>query len=439
MASSIDETQIRTLLERADRASAMAEHQEAARWLAQAQALAPDHPLVLNSVGLAALNTGNAAAARDLFEAAIAKDDTKTSLWLNLATTCRRLSLRTEEMEALDAALALDPRYTLALLQKGSLLELDGNTRQAARLYGRALATLAAGTQLPDSLRPAIDRAIHIVRNNDRTLSDYLAEHLREARAQHAGEPQERFDRALELLVGRRGAYHPQPTFLYFPHLPSYEFYPREDFPWLHEVEQNTNAIRAEFERVLADDAGKTMSHSVDDSSMGLERWQALLTRATRPWSAFYFWQEGKCMDDNLARCPRTAELLSRVPVARLPHAAPTAFYSVLDARARTRPHHGVTNARLIVHLPLVAPPDCRLRVGSEVRQWQAGSAWVHDDTIENESINQSDRPNVLLIFDVWNPYLSDAERELLTAATQAFGDYYAANSAAGSDGGSRA
>jgi aspartyl/asparaginyl beta-hydroxylase (cupin superfamily) len=426
VAGSTNEAEIRALLERADRASAMAQREEAARLLAQAQALAPNHPLVLNSVGLAALNAGNPEDARRLFAAAIEGDGTKTSFWLNLATSCRKLSLQAEEMKALDAALALDPRYPLALLQKGSLLELQGRTRQAARLYGQALASVAGSTQLPESLRPALNRALHVARENDRALSGYLAEQVQPVRARHEGEERSRFDRALELLVGRRRAYHPQPSFLYFPQLPEHEYYDRSAFPWLQQLEQATAVIRAEFEQVLADDAGKAMSQQVEDGAMGLERWEALLSRSARPWSTFYLWREGKAVAGNLARCPRTAELLSQVPRPEMPHVAPTVFYSVLDARSRTRPHHGVTNARLIVHLPLITPPHCRLRVGSEVREWQAGTAWVYDDTIENEAVNESDRPNALLIFDVWNPYLSGAERELLAAATQAYGDYYA-------------
>ena len=50
-------------------------------------------------------------------------------------------------------------------------------------------------------------------------------------------------------------------------------------------------------------------------------------------------------------------------------------------------------------------------------------SAWYHvmrwnllDDTIEHEAWNDSDQPRVILIFDIWNPLLSEAERELVSA-----------------------
>jgi aspartyl/asparaginyl beta-hydroxylase (cupin superfamily) len=44
------------------------------------------------------------------------------------------------------------------------------------------------------------------------------------------------------------------------------------------------------------------------------------------------------------------------------------------------------------------------------------GEAWVFDDTMEHEAWNDSDRTRVIMIFDIWNPYLSQAERELVSA-----------------------
>ena len=40
----------------------------------------------------------------------------------------------------------------------------------------------------------------------------------------------------------------------------------------------------------------------------------------------------------------------------------------------------------------------------------------VFDDTIEHEAWNDADETRVILIFDVWNPLLSEAERELISA-----------------------
>jgi aspartyl/asparaginyl beta-hydroxylase (cupin superfamily) len=128
---------------------------------------------------------------------------------------------------------------------------------------------------------------------------------------------------------------------------------------------------------------------------------------------------------EHLARCPRAAQALAQAPLCDVAERAPNAFFSVLDARTHISPHTGVTNTRLTVHLPLIVPPDCGFRVGSETREWVVGRAWVFDDTIEHEAWNRSDTPRAILIFDIWNPYLSEAERDLMRAATEVVGAYY--------------
>ena len=64
----------------------------------------------------------------------------------------------------------------------------------------------------------------------------------------------------------------------------------------------------------------------------------------------------------------------------------------------------------------LVLPGPAGFRVGNETRQWRMGEAWVFDDTIEHAAWNDADETRVILIFDVWNPLLCAAERELISA-----------------------
>ena len=103
-----------------------------------------------------------------------------------------------------------------------------------------------------------------------------------------------------------------------------------------------------------------------------------------------------------------------------VPGLAPTAMFSILDARTRIPPHTWVTNTRATVHLPLVVPDGCGFRVGGDVRHWRVGEAWAFDDTIEHEAWNRGDRPRAILIVDVWNPLLSEAERAVVRAAAGA-------------------
>jgi len=110
---------------------------------------------------------------------------------------------------------------------------------------------------------------------------------------------------------------------------------------------------------------------------------------------------------------------------AELPNFSPTAMFSSLEARTTIPAHNGETNTRLIVHLPLIVPADCWFRVGNETREWQYGKAFVFDDTIEHEARNGSDELRVVLILDVWNPFLSGAERALVGGLVNAVRDFY--------------
>ena len=42
-------------------------------------------------------------------------------------------------------------------------------------------------------------------------------------------------------------------------------------------------------------------------------------------------------------------------------------------------------------------------------RQWRMHEAWVFDDTNEHEAWNDTDGLRVILIFDVWKPFLPDS------------------------------
>src|SRR5205814_8922398 len=78
---------------------------------------------------------------------------------------------------------------------------------------------------------------------------------------------------------------------------------------------------------------------------------------------AYYLIKGGIRQDQRLAQCPQTAALLAAAPLAEVPGEAPTAFFSILEPRTRIPPHTGVTNTRLVVHVPLVVPPGCGFRV----------------------------------------------------------------------------
>jgi aspartyl/asparaginyl beta-hydroxylase (cupin superfamily) len=378
---------------------------------------------VLNETALRELRNGNLAAARDLLERAVAHDAANTRFMMNLAGTLRQLGLADEEMRMIERVLAIEPRHLLALLQKATLLESQGKQRAAAKVYHNALQTIAPGASVPAALRGLIDKAIAATNANDAALDAFLTARLQELRGRHAGEEQDRFDHCIDAFLGKRRIFTPQPTFLNFPQLPAREFHPRAQFPWLQRLEAATAEIREEFERVFTEDGASLEPYIAYPQGVPLDQWAEL--NHSRRWSVFYLWRDGKPVEEHLRRCPRAAQLLASLPLLDIPGYAPTVFFSILDAKSHIPAHSGVTNTRVIVHLPLIVPPACRFRVGSTTREWRPGEAWVFDDSIEHEAWNDSAAPRAILILDVWNPYLTAAERDLVSATVTGIARYY--------------
>jgi aspartyl/asparaginyl beta-hydroxylase (cupin superfamily)/Tfp pilus assembly protein PilF len=416
------ESQISALIEAIDRAEQTGDRAEAERALARARAAAPDHPGVLNVAGMRALVAGDAAAARPLLESAAALDPSSPMLWLNVALAHRELRNEVAEREALEKALAADPRFFPALLHKARLLERQGKLKQAAYMYHAFLCCVPAGVQHPPAVRSAMEHANKVLRDNDAALEAFLQPRLIEARARHDGARLERFEACFEALIGKRRVFAPQPTFVLFPRLPAIEFLDRADFPWLNAFEAAGHEIRAEARAALALAADDFVPYISKPAGSPVDQWQEL--NNSKRWSTFFLLKNGKRVEDHLARCPTTAALLEAAPLCAIPGHAPTAFFSVLAPKTRIPAHTGVTNTRFIVHLALVVPPSCGFRVGAETRAWREGRAWIFDDTFEHEAWNESDEPRIVLIFDVWNSFLTAAERDLVAVVTQGVQEY---------------
>ncbi|MBM0103521.1 aspartyl/asparaginyl beta-hydroxylase domain-containing protein [Steroidobacter sp. S1-65] len=416
-------TEVQTWIQQAEQALQSGNRPQAEALMARVRNAAPEHPAILNATAVSEMQRANWAEARSLLERAVAQEPENARLWMNLAAALRGLGLVDDEMRALQRVLEIEPRHLAALLHKGALQERQGNAKAAAKTYNNALQTISASTPLPGPLRAMVQRAIEVTNANDAALADHLAAKLHELRQEYAAEDQSRFDHCIDTVLNRRRIYTPRPTFLYYPKVPALEFYPREMFAWLPAVEAATADIRAEFERVFAEDADQLEPYVKHPKGIPLDQWAEL--NHSRKWSVFYLWRDGVPQHEHLERCPRTAEVLKQLPMHDVPGYAPTAFFSILDAKSHIPPHTGVTNTRVITHVPLVVPEGCRFRVGSETREWQPGTAWVFDDSIEHEAWNDSGVPRAILIFDVWNPFLSQAERALLSKAVQEMKQFY--------------
>ena len=412
----------RALLEAVDRANASGQVAETERLLVEARRVDPDHPLVLSATAMALLSRGDAKQAREQLERALQIETKTPGLWLNLAFVCRSLGDVACEIEALDKALAIEPRSFLALLHKATTLERVGKPKQAANVF-QAFLACAPQQGISAPLQAAINHARKMVQENNRSLERFLQSRLTEQLTAQTPKQRDRFIDCIDVMLGKQRVYTQQPTFMHFPRLPAIQFYDRDDFPWLDAVEAAADDIRNELLAVLAETKQDFVPYVSHPADAPLNQWQEL--NNSRRWGAFHLWREGEAMTENLTRCPKTAAMLANAPQPVMQGHAPNAFFSLLDRETHIPPHTGVTNTRLVVHLPLVVPPRCGFRVGSVVRDWQAGKAWVFDDTIEHEAWNKSAEPRAILIFDIWNPHLTEEERALVSTATEAIGEFY--------------
>jgi aspartyl/asparaginyl beta-hydroxylase (cupin superfamily)/Tfp pilus assembly protein PilF len=420
---SADENTLRALIGAAEAAIERGNFTDARKSLSDALAAAPSNPEVFSAAGNLILRCGDPPAAQALMGQAIALEPRNPRFRVNLAHILRVMQEPAAELQALDEALALDPYYYVANLQKGALLELQGKQKSAAGAYHAALSSLRPGTPIPNVLQPVLERAQRTVRANFQALEDYLQERMKDVRARHSGEAQDRIDDCLAIFVGRKRVYNQQPTMTHFPGLPAISFFDRKDFPWIVEVEAATQDIRGELESLLATSLDDFSPYVKYGPETPLNQWRDL--NNSRRWSALFLYQDGKRIEQNIARCPLTVAALARAPLVDIPARAPTAFFSRLEPKTRIPAHTGSSNTRLTVHIPLVIQPDCGFRVGSEVRTWELGKALIFDDTIEHEAWNESDQPRVVMIFDIWNPLLSAAERDLMSVATAGIAEYF--------------
>ena len=115
-------------------------------------------------------------------------------------------------------------------------------------------------------------------------------------------------------------------------------------------------------------------------------------------WSVYGLIAFGERIEGALGLCPKTAALLGRVP------GLTTAGFSRLAPGAHIKPHVGWVHTVYRLHMGLVVPPDCALRVGTETRPWREGECLIFDDTVEHEAWNQSGDSRIVLLLDFLRP-----------------------------------
>ena len=360
-----------------------------------------------------ALRRGDPRTARDLFLRAAQAGQADVAVMLGLAYSCRALEDWKGMIASVDRVLAAEPRNLRALIMKGDGLERGGDSRLAAAHYRAALRAAPPAEQLPPDLLQEMRRAQQASEQFTKRYEEHMRSWLKQNGIQAALQGPTRFEQSLDILLGRQRIFVQEPRYFYYPQLSQQPFFDRAAFPWLEALEAAVPAIRAELDAVLADANAFTPYIEADPARPANEQRPLAGNPA---WSAFHLWRNGTQVEANAARCPQTLAALAGVPLAQMPHRSPTVMFCKLAGGTHIPPRNGLINTRLIVHVPLIVPGKCHLRVGGEVRELAEGKAWVIDDTIENEAVNQGSDPRVMLVFDIPRPDISDDEHRQIVA-----------------------
>ena len=170
-------------------------------------------------------------------------------------------------------------------------------------------------------------------------------------------------------------------------------FFNNERFPWVAHIEASWDVIREELEAVLEDQAALPNFQEISKD-------QIEITDDDR-WKTFFLYGYGFEAKLGVEMCPRTAALMREIP------GMTTAMFSILSPRKHILAHRGPYKGVLRYHLGLIVPEQaaaCRIRVGEDIRHWEAGRSMVFDDTFNHEVWNDTEETRVVLFVDVLRP-----------------------------------
>jgi aspartate beta-hydroxylase len=352
-----------------------------------------------------AMARGDVRQAESLLEIAAQRGRDASTL-LRLASVRRSLGDLPGALKCAAAAVELEPRNFLMCLLLGSLRESMGALYAAQRGYRAACASAPLDLSFQPAIAKQLERARTIVAAADR-WRERLLHWVPDGSALNMAEQRRMRDFRSNILESLDAGPLAPPFFL-IPNLKPRKYLDASSFRGMAELESNTGAVREEFLR-LTRNGGR-----VSSALAGLHGDELKAGRAGK-WSMIPLLRNGAVVEEFASQCPRTMELALGLDLPRLSLISPSLYFSVLEPNSHIAPHVGITNARLIAHLPLIVPDNCGFRVGGETRRWEVGKALVFDDMTTHEAWNDSDKARVVLIADLWRPELSLAERAAVT------------------------
>ena len=312
-----------------------------------------------------------------------------------------------QAIKALDLIIEKDKTDIDIWAMKGAFHEKIGAFREALQAYHCVL-DLNQNSPITDQSKIThIQKRIpHILTN----IEDRINQEIGSAGIELTDEDS-RFSDALDIMFGRKTVFLQEPQHLYFPELPQKQFYDKTEFSWSQSLEARWKDIQKELLEILSDDQFFSPYLQSEDH---IPNSAATPLANSMDWSSLYLIKDGNAVPENQAMFPVTMAALKSVDLCKTGGGTPSVLFSRLKPGTHIPPHSGMLNMRLICHLPIIVPGDCRIRVGNKFHEWEEGKLVIFDDTIEHEAWNDSDKDRFVLLFDVWRPEITSRERQLL-------------------------
>jgi beta-hydroxylase len=167
-------------------------------------------------------------------------------------------------------------------------------------------------------------------------------------------------------------------------------------FPELSPIADNWTVIRDEAVALLQSGAFDKTNSPDSDAYYDL----GFRTFYKYGWSKFYLKWYGHTHNSAKKFCPKTLEILNRVPSVN------GAMFSVLPPGGQLTRHLDPVACSLRYHLGLMTPnsDNCFINVDTQTYAWRDGQAFVFDETYLHFVKNNTDSYRLILMCDVERP-----------------------------------
>jgi aspartate beta-hydroxylase len=224
-----------------------------------------------------------------------------------------------------------------------------------------------------------------------------------------------RLRRGVRILQKRErapvGDKSPSPHLFLIPDVKTRPVFDVNDFPWIEGVRSGFGEIKKEMER--NDALWKREAMPYADSDVITSR---KFGETRESWHQLP-------LAKHRSEFERTWSILEGSP-AYEPSGPHVCLLSSMKPTSHIPPHTGLSNNRLIFHLPLTAPEGCGLRVADKVIDVNEGEPYLFDDCFQHEAWNHSDQKRVVLIFAINHPGLETDEMQAVRCFLKGYRSY---------------